>query len=168
MIKTPSVIIMIIALVRLSALAQTTDSTLKKSPVKTLTDKQYNALITGEDLYNMPLVAELNHYPMPGKAIKYRKEIGLSPVQISKINVIDKELHRKRIEMGVFVIRNERALDSLFKRRMLNEGIIIFYTNRYGLYQGELRDCILQACYNTWKLMSPQQIKQLETLENSN
>jgi hypothetical protein len=43
--------------------AQTPDSTLKKSPVKTLTDAQYTALLSGEDIYNMPPVALLNHYP---------------------------------------------------------------------------------------------------------
>jgi hypothetical protein len=146
--------------------AQDVDSTLKKSPIKTLNDKQYNALLKGEDLYDMPLVAELNHFPMPDKVIKYKREIDLSPIQVTKIGAIAKELQRKRLEMGVFIIRNERALDSLFKKQRLDNGTIIFYTNRYGLYQGELRNAILQACFNTGELLAPQQIKKLETLQN--
>jgi hypothetical protein len=146
--------------------AQDADSTLKKSPIKTLTDKQYNAFLKGEDLYDMPLVAELNHFPMPDKVIKYKREIDLSPTQVTKIGAIAKELQRKRLEMGVFIIRNERALDSLFKKQRLDNGTIIFYTNRYGLYQGELRNAILQACFNTGQLLAPQQIKKLETLQN--
>lgn len=148
--------------------AQAADSTLKKSPVKTLNDTQYDALLKGEDVYNMPPVTTLNHYPMPDKAIKFKTEIGLSPIQITKIAAIGRELKRKRMEMGVFIIKNERALDSLFRRQKLDNGSIVFYANRSGLYYGELRNAILQACFSTWSLMAPAQIKKLETLENHN
>lgn len=148
--------------------AQQPDSTLKKSTVKSLTDKQYNALLKGEDLYGMPLVAELNHFPMPDKVIKYKKELDLSPVQITKISAIATELHRKRVEMGGFIITNEETLDKLFRKQSLNNGDVIFYTNRSGLYYGELRNAILQACLSTGDLLAPQQIKKLETLQNGN
>ncbi|QEC76102.1 hypothetical protein [Mucilaginibacter ginsenosidivorax] len=147
--------------------AQTPDSTLKKSPVKTLTDTQYTALLKGEDIYNMPPVALLNHYPTPDVAIQFKKEAGLSPAQIAKIEAIAKELKRKRIEMGGFIVTNEKKLDDLLSKGT-DEGSIIFYGNRSGLYYGELRDAILVACYNTWKLLSPAQIKKLETLQNHN
>jgi len=68
--------------------------------------------------------------------------------------------------MGGVIITNERTLDSLFRTHKLDDGTIIFYSNRYGLYQGELRNAILQACYETAALLSPAQVKQLETLEN--
>lgn len=148
--------------------AQQPDSTLKKSPVRTLSDKQYNALLSGDDLYGMPLVAELNHYPMPDKVIKFKKELGLSPNQISKIGAIATELHRKRVEMGAFIITNEETLDKLFRKQKLNNGDVIFYATRSGLYYGELRNAILQACLSTGDLLAPQQIKKLETLQNGN
>jgi hypothetical protein len=147
--------------------AQTIDSTLKKSPVKTLSDAQYNALLKGDDIFNMPPVAVVNHYPMPDKAIAFKKEVGLSPVQITQITAIANELKRKKMEMGKFIITNEQALDNLL-RRGTDEGSIIFYGNRSGLYYGELRNAILLACYNTWKLLAPAQIKKLETLQNHN
>jgi len=147
--------------------AQTPDSTLKKSPVKTLTDVQYSALLKGDDIYGMPPVALLNHYPMPDVAIQFKKEAALSPIQITKIEAIAKELKRKRIEMGGFIVTNEKKLDDLLSKGT-DEGSIIFYGNRSGLYYGELRDAILVACYNTWKLLSPAQIKKLETLQNHN
>ena len=138
----------------------------KHSPVETLTYKQYQALLKGEDLYNMSSAATLNHFPMPDKVIKYRYQLDLGPLQISRITAIAVELHRKRVEMGGIIIKNEQILDDLFKNNKADEGSIIFYTNRYGLYQGELRNAILMACYNTERLLSPAQIKQLETLEN--
>ena len=151
------------------AQAQQADSTLKKSTVKTLTDKQYTALLTGEDVYNnMALPAQINHYPMPNQVIKFKKELGLSPNQVTKITAIATELHRKRVEMGSFIIKNEQTLDELFRKQRLNNGDVIFYATRSGLYYGELRNAILQACLSTGDLMAPQQIKKLETLQNPN
>jgi len=135
-----------------------------QSPVKSLNNKQYNALLTGEDLYNMSKVAELNHYPSPLKVIKFKKELDLSPIQVNKLNVINKELRRKILEMGLIVIKNERTLDSLFHHHNLTNGSLIFYTNRYGLYQGELRNVILQSCFVTRGLLSQQQINKYEKL----
>jgi len=147
------------------AVIQQTDS-VKHSPLKTLTYDQYDALLKGEDLYNMNLVATLNHFPMPDEVVKHKKQLDLSPIQVSKITAIATELHRKRVEMGGIIIKNEQTLDGLFKSGKLDEGSVIFYANRYGLYQGELRTAILVACYNTERLLSPAQIKHLESLEN--
>jgi len=145
---------------------QPDSAVVKKSPVKTLTYAQYNALLKGEDLYDMALPATLNHYPMPDEVIKYKKQLDLSPQQITKITALGKELHRKRLEMGPIIIKNEMMLDSLFRTHNIDDGTLIFYANRYGLYQGELRNTILQACYATEQLMSPAQVKRLEALEN--
>ncbi len=165
MLKTIPVLITLL-FIYCTAHAQA-DSTLKKSMVKTLNDEQYNALLKGEDIYNLPPVAVLNHYPMPDSAIKFKKEIGLSPIQVTKVTAIAKELKRKRIEMGNFIITNEKKLDDLM-RKGADEGSIIFYGNRSGLYYGEFRNANMVACYNTWKLLAPAQIKKLETLQAHN
>jgi len=146
----------------------TPDNTAKHSPLKTLTDVQYNALINGDDISGMSLAAELNHYPLPDKALKFKKELQLSPIQLSKITAIAKELHRKKLEMGLIIIRNERTLDSIFKYSRLDNGSLIFYANRYGLYQGELRNAILQACLATGTLLSDHQVKKYEALQKAN
>jgi hypothetical protein len=152
-----------------NAKAQSTaDSTIKHSPLKTLNDVQYNALINGEDISGMSLAAELNHYPLPEKVLKYKREVDLSPIQVSKISAIAKELHRKKLEMGLIIINNERTLDSIFRYHRLDNGSLIFYANRYGLYQGELRNAILQACLATRGLLSEQQIKRFEALHKAN
>jgi len=161
------VFILLLFAIKVNAQARA-DSAIKLSPLKTLTDVQYNALISGEDIYGMSLAAELNRYPLPDKVLKYKKEMELSPIQVSKISAIAKELHRKKLEMGLIIINNERTLDSIFRYRKLNNGSLIFYTNRYGLYQGELRNAILQACLATRGLLSDQQIKRFEALHKAN
>ena len=143
-----------------------TDSTINISPVKSISTQRYIALMNGIDLDNMTAVAELNHYPMPDKVLKYKKPLDLSPAQLNKIIQISTELHRKRVEMGKNIIVNEKKLDDLFRTRKVDDGIIIYYTNRYGLYQGEIRNAILQACYKSEELLSEGQLKQLAILEN--
>lgn len=143
-----------------------TDSTINHSTVKSISSERYDALINGVDLDNMAAVAELNHYPMPDRVLQYRKQLDLSPMQLSKITAINTELHRKRVEMGGNIITNEKKLDDLFKTHKVDDGVIIFYTNRYGLYEGEIRNALLQACYKTEGLLSAGQIKLLEKLEN--
>ena len=143
-----------------------TDSNINHSTVKSITADRYDALVKGVDLDNMSAVAELNHYPMPDKALQYKKQLDLSPIQVGKLTAISTELHRKRVEMGGNIITNEKKMDDLFKNNQVDEGVIIFYTNRYGLYQGEIRNAILQACYKTEQLLSAGQVKLLEKLEN--
>ncbi|WP_454801172.1 hypothetical protein [Mucilaginibacter phyllosphaerae] len=150
-----------------TANAQTPDSTLKPSPVKTLSDIQYNALINGDDLYNMNAVADLNKYPTAEQALKYKKEIDLSPQQVAALTAINTELKRKKIEMGNFIVTNETKLDALFKTHKINESDLIFYTNRYGLYQGELRNAILKAAVAANNLLSPQQVTKLNKFKKS-
>jgi hypothetical protein len=140
----------------------------KHSPVKTISDLKYNAYLKGDDLDDMALAGDLNHFPSPDNALKYKKQLDLSPIQVGQLTQLANELHRKKVEMGSNIIRNEKMLDSLFRIRRVDEGSLIFYTNRSGLYYGEMKGAILMACYKTEKLLTPTQIKKLETLEKGN
>jgi hypothetical protein len=137
---------------------------LQHSPIKSLSDEKYTALRKGEGFDDMSLVGELNHYPMPDKALKYKVQLGLNPGQIMQLKEIATNLQRKKVEMGENIIRNERKLDTLFKTRQIIDGTLIFYTNRYGLYMGEIRNAVLQACLKTESVLSDVQIKKLEGL----
>ena len=119
----------------------------------------------GGDFDDMALAAVLNHYPLPDSALKYKVQLGLNPEQLTKLRDVSLALHRKKVEMGDNIIRNEKKLDTLFKIKQADDGTIIFYTNRYGLYLGEIRNAVLQACYKTENILSDQQISKLETLE---
>jgi hypothetical protein len=138
------------------------------STVKTINDTRYNAYLKGYDLDDMSLAGDLNHFPSPDKVLKYKKQLDLSPIQVGQLTKLADALHRKKVEMGTNIIRNEKMLDSLFHSRQIDEGALIFYTNRSGLYYGELKGAILMACYNTEKLLTPPQIKKLEALEKAN
>jgi len=141
------------------------DADPKHSTVKTISDLRYNAYLKGDDLDNMALAGDLNHYPSPDSVLKYKKQLDLSPIQVVQLTKLSTELRRKKVEMGANIIRNEKMLDSLFHSRYIDEGSLIFYTNRSGLYYGEMKGAILMACYHTEKLLTAAQIKKLEGLE---
>lgn len=92
----------------------------------------------------------------------------LSPIQIKKITEASAYLRRRRLQIGGSIIDTERVLDSMFRYNKLSDGNVIFYTNRYGAYQGELRNAFLQACLSTQKLLSQQQMNKYESLQKRN
>lgn len=153
-----------------AGLAQTTTDTAKSagiSPLKALSYEQYKAYTDGVDINGMALVALANHYPDPQKTLLLKKELGLTPIQVTQIGNISAELQRKTKEMGAFMIKNEKALDDLFKSKKINDGTLIFYTNRYGLYQGELRNAVLQAYVKVRSILDAAQCKKYEQLQKT-
>lgn len=144
------------------------DTTLKHSPIRSLSDKQYNNYLKGTGMESLAYVAEMNHFPLPDEVVKYKKELDLSPSEIKQLNDVVKFLQMKKTEIGESAIRNERMLDSLFRTRKADEGTVIFYGNRYGLYEGEYRTVLLQACLRTEKILTPQQIRRFEALQKHN
>lgn len=146
-----------------STYAQSTADT--ASPVRSLTYQQYQAYLKGEAGEDLARAAEMNNYPMPDKVLKYRSELDLSPIQIKKITEASAYLKRRRLQIGGSVIDTEKKLDSLFKFNKVQDGNVIFYANRYGLYQGELKNAVLQACLSTQKLLSQQQLTKYQALQ---
>ncbi|MVN20422.1 hypothetical protein [Mucilaginibacter arboris] len=125
---------------------------------------KFEAFKASKNMAGLQAVANHNHYPSPQKVLSWQKELQLNDRQMAAINLIDKELKRKVNEMNGFLITNERTMDSLFRYKKVNNGLLIFYTNRYGLYQGELRNALLQACLKTEAILTGQQIKKYDSL----
>jgi hypothetical protein len=149
--------------------AQATDSVVvKHSPIKIMTDEQYNAALSGDDINKVAYVASLYRYPYPDQVLKYKTHLKLSAQQITKLNDINATLKMKKNEVGLSIVQTERTIDSLFRTRKVNEAVIVFYTNRYGAYQGEYRGALLIACYNTRKVLNPVQLTQYNELLNHN
>lgn len=126
--------------------------------------KQYKAYLDGDDIVQMDGVAELNHYPSPEGALALKTQLALTADQLTKITAINTELVRKKKEMGRFIIKNERALDSLFRIKQIDDGTLIFYTNRAGAYQGELRNAILQTYLKVNAILTPEQVKKYQQI----
>lgn len=137
------------------------------SPVRTLSYEQYRAYSKGDDINDIGMVAEAHHYPQPAKVLKYKKELDLSPSQITKLKEFDAYMHKRTLQTGGSIISTEKTLDELFRTKKINEGSIIYYTQRYGQYLGEYRNAVLFACYSTQRILTPQQVQRFERLEKA-
>jgi hypothetical protein len=144
--------------------AGTKPDTAGMSPLKTMSYAQYKAYIDGVDQTNMAAVAELNHYPDPQKTLNWKKELALSATQITDVAAVNTELVRKMKEMGDMIVKNERAMDDLFRTKRVSDGNLIFFTNRFGLYQGEMKNAILQAYIKVQAILTVDQRKKYQQL----
>ncbi|RYE24779.1 MAG: hypothetical protein EOP42_21980 [Sphingobacteriaceae bacterium] len=136
----------------------------KNMPVKEAFLRKFDAYLSGKNQLGLLDVADKNHYPSPQKVLNWQKELQLNDRQKSMITLINNELKRKVTEMNNFLITNERTMDSLFRYKKINNGTLIYYTNRYGLYQGELRNALLQACVKIEAILNQTQIKKYDAL----
>lgn len=129
-----------------------------KSPLKSLTDEEYSGFKFGLDM-GMGRVAELNNYPAPGEVMKMGQKLGLSATQKSQLNKILDAWRFKTREMGGFILAQETKLNSLFAAGKATDGAVIYYTNKIGLYLGELRNAHLQAHLKTRNTLTREQIR---------
>lgn len=156
--------ILIYTFITLSTFAQV--DSIRISPVKYLSDQQYAAYKNGNAL-DMGLIAEVNGYPSPIKALALSNRLQLSTIQKNQLQVIATELKRKNKEMGEFIFDQETKLNSLFASQKINEGSLIYFTNKIGALQGELRNAYLKAHFRTRKILNPTQLKIYKELSNA-
>lgn len=138
----------------------------KSSPIKYLSSYQYAAYKTG-DAIDMGLIAEVNGYPSPVKALALSNKLQLSTVQKNQLQALINELKRKTKEMGGFILDQEAKLNALFANEKINEGSLIYFTNKIGALQGELRNAHLKAHFQTKKILNQTQIKNYKDLSKA-
>lgn len=159
--------LLILSLNVVSAWAQQTAVRVKET---TSTDSTINIankdMPIGMDIYNMARVATEHHYPLPEEVFAIKIQLGLDALQSKKLSSIIQTLNLKKQEISQSVALNEKRLNQLFASRKLDDGTIIFYGNRYGLYEGEMRTALLTACIQTAQVLTPKQMTKFEQIRN--
>jgi Spy/CpxP family protein refolding chaperone len=156
-----------IFLILLSGFASAQTDSSKTSPLKFMSYADYHQYSTGNDK-GMGLIAEVNNYPSPKNVMALAKELGLSENQKSQVKILLTEMNRKALEMGKFLIAEETKLNKQFAGNTINEGSLVFYTNKIGALQGELRNAYLKAHFRTFKILTAPQLKKYSQLSNKN
>ena len=166
--KTTLVLLLLAGFSVTSAHAQSADSldsVPAKSPIASLTAQEYFDLKNGFDM-GMARVAEIHGYPSPEEVQKHAKELALTSTQKGQLQKILDAWKFKTREMGGFLIAQETKLNNLFASGKATDGAIIYYTNKIGLYQGELRNAHLQANLKTKNLLTGEQLKKYRRLRD--
>ncbi len=147
----------------INAQTHKSDSTNEVSAIKSLSAEEVRGLKQGMGM-GLAKAAELNSYPGPMHVLDLAKELKLSPVQKQRIEEARKVMKFKALEMGEFIISEEKKLNALFASGKADEGSIIYYTNKIGLYNAELRNAHLQAHLKTRRILTPDQINKYNKL----
>ncbi|MDB5013658.1 MAG: hypothetical protein JWQ25_1860 [Daejeonella sp.] len=132
--------------------------------------KQAEAIVDSSKIakaVEMVKVAEVNNYPDPCRVIEISNHLKLTPAQLSKLTTIKSSLEFKAKEMDGFINQQEKKLNDLFASGKAEEGSIIYYTNKLGLYEGELRNAYLQAHLKTRYVLTPAQLNKYNQLEGT-
>lgn len=148
----------------ISAFAQQKTDSTARAQTSVITDKAQEGMPLGMNIRTMALVATIHHYPLPHDVMALQRELQLSPEQVGKLNVIIKTLNLKKAEISQSVRLNEQTLDKIFDLRKPDDGRLIFFGNRYGLYEGEMRTAVLTACAQTAQVLTPRQNTKFEQL----
>lgn len=136
-----------------------------KSPLKFIEERNYVNYTNGGD-ESLVLIAEVNGYPSVQKVLDLEKKLNLNAAQKSRLQTINAETDRKIKEMGRLLIAEQTKLNVLFETKKVNEGSLIYHTNKIGALEGEMRNAYLKAYLKTREVLTDQQFKKYNSLKN--
>lgn len=136
------------------------------SPFPFISGQQYQWYVEGNNP-EMMLMAEVNNYPSPKNTLRFQKQLELTDYQKSQLRAIATETDRKLAEMSRFLIAEQTKLNTLFKTNKITEGSLIYYTNKIGSLEGELRNAYLRAHIQTRRILTPGQLDKYAQLSNN-
>lgn len=120
------------------AAAPTPYADFKTRTIKALSAQQIDDLKAGRGM-GLALAAELNGYPGPMHVLEHRAALGLSPVQIARLEVLMAGMRTKAIKAGEAAIAAEQALDRLFASSAASEEALRTAVSAAAQAHGEVR-----------------------------
>jgi hypothetical protein len=114
--------------------------------------------------WGLALAAELNGVPGPAHLLELKDAIGLSPKQITEIEVIFSEMQAEAIDLGEKLIAAEQAIELAFASGNLSDEKLRILIDQAGAARANLRFVHLSRHLSTPPLLTSDQITQYNTL----
>jgi hypothetical protein len=114
--------------------------------------------------WGLALPAELNGMPGPAHLLELRDEIGLSAAQVGQIETIFAEMKAEAQAAGLRFIEAERAIETAFRDRSLDEGRLRTLVEEAESARAELRFIHLARHLSTPPLLTQEQIARYNQL----
>ncbi|MDH3700728.1 MAG: Spy/CpxP family protein refolding chaperone [Alphaproteobacteria bacterium] len=111
---------------------------LEKRSIKALSPERIAALEAGAGA-GYALAAELNGYPGPRHVLDLADALKLTPGQRAKTEALFSEMRRGAVALGRELIRQEAALEALFRDGGINETALSVQTAAIGATEARLR-----------------------------
>lgn len=111
---------------------------LEQRSIKALSPERIAALESGAGA-GYALAAELNGYPGPRHVLDLANELELTPAQRATTEALFSEMQRGAVALGRELIRQEAALEALFRDGGVNEAALSVQTAAIGATEARLR-----------------------------
>jgi hypothetical protein len=131
--------------------------------IKSLAPEQIDQLLSGRGM-GLAKAAELNSYPGPMHVLTLKQELGLSPEQISKVQIVFEAMKKNAIALGKQIVDAEAALDAAFAKRAIDADQLKTRLRNLGELQADLRDAHLVAHLQTRQILSDRQVAKYDEL----
>ena len=157
------IIFLIIVLMPLSTLSAADHSHKSKyageerREIKSLSETDIEELKNGRG-WGLAKAAELNGVPGPVHLLEMKKEIGLNPEQIEKIEILYKRMKRQAIPIGLKLIELERKLNNHFANRTITRKLLHKLLGQIAQIQKRLRYVHLSTHLKTPNILTAKQI----------
>jgi len=108
--------------------------------------------------WGLAKAAELNGVPGPVHLLEMKKEIGLNPEQIEKIEMLYQKMKKQAIPLGLKLIELERKLNNHFANGTITEKLLHELLERIAQVRKQLRYVHLSTHLKTPGILTAEQI----------
>jgi len=131
--------------------------------IKSLAPEQIDQLLNGRGM-GLAKAAELNSYPGPMHVLALKEELGLSPEQLVRVQVVFDQMKQNAIELGKQIVDQEAALDAAFAKRAIDDDQLRTRLRKLGELQADLRAAHLAAHLQTRQILDDRQVAKYDEL----
>lgn len=135
----------------------------ERREIKSLSDLDIAELKAGSG-WGLAKAAELNGVPGPKHLLEMKDAIKLTPEQVMQIEEVYTLMNQQAVALGLKLIELERELNSQFANRTVDEAMLKDLLEKIAQTYRDLRYVHLSAHLKTPLILSPEQIKQYNTL----
>ena len=125
--------------------------------IKSLSESDIEELRNGKG-WGLAKAAELNGVPGPLHLLEMKKEIGLNPGQIEKIEILYQNMEKQAIPLGLKLIELERKLNNHFSNGTINENLLHELLEQIAQVRQGLRYVHLSTHLKTPAILTDEQI----------
>ena len=129
----------------------------ERREIKSLSEFDIEELKNGRG-WGLAKAAELNGVPGPAHLLEMKKEIGLKPEQIEKIEVLYQKMKRQAISLGLNLIELERKLNNHFANGTITEKLLHDLLEQMAQIRKRLRYVHLSTHLETPGILTADQI----------
>lgn len=121
------------------------------------------ALLKGEGAGQF-VAAEQTKYPTPEKVLAFKEQLGLTKLQIKKIEELMQNLPVSAQVKGQEIVEAEEDLNQAFAAGTINDKTLRAKVEKIGKLRSELRFGYLQVCLKVKQILSSNQIERYKEL----